>query len=68
MRRLKMYALFLILSMSGIAYSMPAPYGDKEKAEEYVRDRQGTTKEQGQGTKPDSSSNSNSNGRNVPRN
>lgn len=54
--------------MSGIAYSMPAPYGDKEKAEEYVRDRQGTTKEQGQGTKPDSSSNSNSNGRNVPRN
>lgn len=42
-----------------IAHSMPTPYGDKEKAEEYVRDRQGTTKEQGQGTIPDSSSNSN---------
>lgn len=54
--------------MAGIAHSMPTPYGNKEKAEEYVRDRQGTTKQQGQGTTPDSSSNSNSNERNVRRN
>lgn len=49
---------FLILLNTGkIAYSMPAPWGDKEKVEEYVRDRQGNTKGQGQGTNPDSSTN-----------
>lgn len=68
MNYIKKCVFFLLVSIGGIAYSMPAPYGDKEKAEEYVRDRQGTTKEQGQGTTPDKSDNSTRNGSNVRRN
>lgn len=45
-----------------MAYSMPAPWGDKEKTEEYVRDRQGNMKEQGQGSDSNSNANSSTNG------
>lgn len=59
MKYIKICVFLILLNTGKIAYSMPAPWGDKEKTEEYVRDRQGNTKEQGQGqeTNPDSSTN-----------
>lgn len=56
MRYIKICVFLILVNTGKIAYSMPAPWSNKEKAEEYVRDRQGNTKEQGQGSNSDNSS------------
>ena len=62
MRYIKICIFLILLNAGKMAYSMPAPWGDKEKTEEYVRDRQGNMKEQGQGSDSNSNANSSTNG------
>lgn len=58
MRYIKVCVFLILVNTGKIAYSMPAPWSN----EEYVRDRQGNTKEQGQGSHSDNRSTSSTNG------